>query len=283
MNQLLKRTISGALFAALMLAGVLINEFTFLGLMSAVLVCANVEFYRMTVPGRHRAGKVCIIAAELAFFVTAFCCVRFGLDTAWLIPCLIPVLAALILMLASSGEEYDFDAAVFFPLLYIAFPIVCSLFVAFPFSHIYSRAILISLLNMIWMNDIGAYLIGMAFGQKEGSRKLCPRLSPKKSWAGVAGGTLFTFLAALCLAPYFGPQPFSGHIPAWAWWALALIICVLGVTGDLFESLIKRRAGVKDSGNLIPGHGGVLDRFDDVLFILPAAAALIRFVQIFNV
>lgn len=279
MNQLLKRTISGALFAALMLSGILINEYTFLGLMSAVLVCANVEFYRLTIPGRHLLGKICLMAAQLSFLVAAFCCIRFHLDTMWLLAALVPVPLAMISMLRTSGEEYDFAPALFFPLLYIAFPLVCSLFLAFPYGNGYSRVILISLLAMIWMNDIGAYLTGMAFGQREGSRKLCPKLSPKKSWAGVIGGTLFTFLTALCLVIYVRPFSFGGHFPLWGWWALALVVCLLGVPGDLFESLIKRRAGVKDSGNLIPGHGGVLDRFDDVLFIFPAAAAFVQIIQ----
>lgn len=277
MNQLLKRTISGALFLALMLCGLLLSEFTYLGLMSAVLLCSLIEFYRMMVPGRYRAEKICIAVAALAFYIVAFCCVRFALPSKWLLPCLLPVLVAAVLMLFDASSDYDFNTSIYFPLLYVAFPVVSSLFLVF-WEGTYTPWILLAVLIMIWMNDIGAYLIGMAFGQREGSAKLFPALSPKKSWAGAVGGVLFTLLTAWALKAFAAGPAGLSWLPSSAWWILAGVVAVLGIFGDLFESLLKRHAGVKDSGNIIPGHGGILDRFDDVLFILPVAAALLRFI-----
>ena len=129
---------------------------------------------------------------------------------------------------------------------------------------------------LIWINDIGAYCVGMLFGQRTNSRKLFPALSPKKSWVGVYGGTAFTFLAAWAVWALWGAPVLT--LPHWM--ALALIVSVVGVPGDLFESLIKRHAGVKDASQMIPGHGGMLDRFDDLLFILPVAATYLLVFQL---
>jgi phosphatidate cytidylyltransferase len=128
---------------------------------------------------------------------------------------------------------------------------------------------------LLWLNDIGAYAVGMSLGQRPDSRKLFPALSPKKSWIGVVGGTLFTLLGAWGVSATFGAQV----LPLVHWLALALIVSVFGVFGDLFESLIKRHAQVKDAGHFIPGHGGLLDRFDDVLFVLPLAALYLLLVE----
>ena len=134
---------------------------------------------------------------------------------------------------------------------------------------------LLSLFIMLWSCDVGAYCIGTVFGQKKTSRKLFPSVSPKKSWAGVFGGFLCTILAAYLVSSFFGDVISLVH-----WMAIALFVSTIGVLGDLFESLIKRHSGVKDSGNIIPGHGGMLDRYDDILFLLPVISA---YLKLFNV
>ena len=141
---------------------------------------------------------------------------------------------------------------------------------------------LLSVMCVVWVADIAAYFAGRAMGR----RKLAPSISPGKSWEGVAGGVLGVgLLAAAWLAsegqwPVDSPSLFrllqqrlgaAGMVLALAW------LVALGVMGDLFESLVKRAAGVKDSSRLLPGHGGVLDRVDALLPVLPAALALIRF------
>ena len=118
---------------------------------------------------------------------------------------------------------------------------------------------------LVWMSDVGAYALGMAFGQRENSRKLAPEISPKKSWAGVAGGLLFTFATA---AVIYITGLFD--LPLWKWVVAAIIVVVLGILGDLFESLIKRHYALKDAGRIVIGHGGLLDRFDAAVFAIPA-------------
>jgi phosphatidate cytidylyltransferase len=134
---------------------------------------------------------------------------------------------------------------------YLAFPVIN--------GYGYTRRIILGMLILVWINDTGAYVTGSIFGR----HKLFPRISPKKSWEGLAGGTLFTMVAAIWM------DRFMGMLSATNWLIIAAIVSVFGVYGDLTESLLKRNANKKDSGNLIPGHGGVLDRFDSVLFVIP--------------
>ena len=118
----------------------------------------------------------------------------------------------------------------------------------------------------IWLNDTGAYIVGTAFGK----HRLFPRVSPMKSWEGFAGGLVIAWIAALALA---GSYP---EVSWYHWMAFATMIVVFGTWGDLVESLIKRTYGVKDSGTLLPGHGGILDRFDSMMLATPAIWLYLR-------
>jgi phosphatidate cytidylyltransferase len=130
---------------------------------------------------------------------------------------------------------------------------------------------------LVWIADIGAYFSGKAFGK----RKLAPSISPGKSWEGAIGGAVAVLLIA-ALAILFGApalaDTFAARVQArFGWLALAAVLLVLvaaSVVGDLFESQLKRRAGVKDSSSLLPGHGGVLDRIDALIPVLPLAALI---------
>ena len=117
---------------------------------------------------------------------------------------------------------------------------------------------------IIWASDVGAYCFGMLLGQKIWPAKLCPTISPKKSWAGYIGGLLMAVLAGAILK-WTGLVSF----PMLHCLIMAALMHVMGVFGDLFESMWKRAAGIKDSGNIIPGHGGLMDRFDSALFAIP--------------
>lgn len=132
---------------------------------------------------------------------------------------------------------------------------------------------LLMILGLIWISDTGAYLAGRAFGH----RKLAPSISPGKTWEGVAGGAISCFIYAIIWA-YFDPDV-SARVQGVVWvpfLAGTLLLCALGVLGDLFESGLKRQAGAKDSGRLLPGHGGVLDRIDSATAALPLAVLLMQ-------
>jgi phosphatidate cytidylyltransferase len=135
-----------------------------------------------------------------------------------------------------------------------------------------SAVFLLSAMAMVWIADIGAYFAGRSFGK----RKLAPSISPGKTWEGVAGGLLAVLLLS-ALATQL-PETFQAHLLArygWLKWALLLALFVAAsVIGDLFESMLKRRVEVKDSSNLLPGHGGVLDRIDALVPTMPLAYLL---------
>lgn len=140
--------------------------------------------------------------------------------------------------------------------IWIAIPLCILFFLWIPKQPVLVLAFLI----LIWMSDTAAYVFGSLFGK----HKLAPNISPGKTWEGFLCSCIFTVGLAVGLSyiPYFQ----QSGLQMWQWIVLSLIIQVFGLMGDLIESLFKRKAGVKDSGNIIPGHGGVLDRVDSILF-----------------
>ena len=141
-------------------------------------------------------------------------------------------------------------------------------YVAIPLSLLYllitpDKEILLAIFVLIWINDTGAYLVGMAIGK----HKMFPRLSPKKTWEGLIGGMGFVLITVV--VTYYLTTD-GQDISKFAWLTgFGLLVSVAATLGDLIESMLKRAAGVKDSGNVIPGHGGVLDRIDSLLFVVP--------------
>lgn len=125
----------------------------------------------------------------------------------------------------------------------------------------YNPILPLSIFIFNWVNDTGAYCTGMLFGK----HRLFERISPKKSWEGSIGGAVFSIIAAIVLAHFFT------FLSTGIWIGLGLTVVVFGTWGDLTESLMKRTLGIKDSGNILPGHGGMLDRLDSTLMAVPAA------------
>ena len=153
-------------------------------------------------------------------------------------------------------------------MIYIGAPFAMLDFIAFE-GEKFNSWIVFGLLLLTWMNDTGAYLVGSQFGK----HPLHSRISPKKTWEGTIGGVAVTFLVAWLFCGI------SGELRLQDWMVLALLVSVFGSMGDLVESMLKRSVGVKDSGSLLPGHGGVLDRFDAFIFLLPFAAAYLLWIR----
>ncbi len=131
--------------------------------------------------------------------------------------------------------------------------------------------LVLAAMAIVWVADTAAYFAGRAFGR----RKLAPEISPGKTWEGVYGALAAVVVYALALTPFAAAAGYSGAVTpivVFVWVAFALVLAGLSVAGDLFESLLKRQAGVKDSGSLLPGHGGILDRIDALLAAMPPAA-----------
>ena len=274
-KKLAKRSVFGVLFLVVVIGGML-TPWSFAALTVLLGVVLPVEFYRMTLDRRYLREEACIIAAIVITSLLGVLHPLAGFDAGWMMAGLLPVFAASILLLFDCAESHDFPTALYFPLIYVLLPLLAAQLLTRPLDGPFTWRLLLGVFVLMWCNDVGAYVVGMSFGQRPNSRKLFPALSPKKSWIGVVGGTAFSFLAAWFVFATFG----GAVLPLVHWMALALITSVFGVLGDLFESLIKRHAQVKDAGNLIPGHGGLLDRFDDVLFVLPLAVIYLKLFQL---
>ena len=169
-----------------------------------------------------------------------------------------------------------------------AYTMFSQLYIALPFSTInllafqtaggeqqYNALLPLSIFVFLWVNDSGAYCVGSLLGR----HKLFPRVSPGKSWEGSVGGGLLVLVAAAIIGWLTGGETHSLSIPVWM--GLGLVVVVFGTLGDLVESLFKRTLGVKDSGNILPGHGGMLDRFDSSLMAIPAAVIYLYTLSLF--
>ena len=169
-----------------------------------------------------------------------------------------------------------------------AYTMLSQMYIALPFSTInllafqtaggeqqYNALLPLSIFVFLWVNDSGAYCVGSLLGR----HKLFPRVSPGKSWEGSVGGGLLVLVAAAIIGWLTGGETHSLSIPVWM--GLGLVVVVFGTLGDLVESLFKRTLGVKDSGNILPGHGGMLDRFDSSLMAIPAAVIYLYTLSLF--
>ena len=265
MNDLLKRTISGVVFLVVMVAGILLHPLGFGVLFLLVMYFAMSEFMRVTMGNAWLfQQKMAILTSSVAFcIIMGHCC--YGLDLKWLVLALLPFcLIPLSVVFAPRHDGVERVALAYMAILYAGVPFCLTPFIVMSEEGVFQGWLLLNVFIIIWCSDVGAYSLGTLFGQRPTSRKLAPAISPKKSYWGLWGGIITSLLGAWILN-LVGWMPYSLLHSL----AIGLLIPVAGVCGDLFESVWKRRFGYKDSGNLIPGHGGMLDRFDSSLFAIP--------------
>ena len=264
MNNFIKRTISGLSFAAIMLAALLTNKYIFGVVMLASLVIMMREFLHMTCGKNYWFSQILSILAGATLFTLTYLFRGFGFPGKIVILAFIPVFILMINSLyVKDKSRFDKFSNLYAALVYIAVPWTVLNFAAFNVDGEFSGVMLLCFFAIIWGTDVGAYLFGITLGQKYG-KKLFPSISPKKSWIGFWGG-MFTAVAVAVGLHFVGIFKFDLlHCII-----MAMLLCVTGVYGDLIESQWKRHYEVKDSGNIIPGHGGLLDRFDSALIAIP--------------
>lgn len=269
MNNLTKRTLSGIGFILIIIGALKGGPLTFYILFALVTGFCLFEFYNLALKNGAEVQKVTGIITGLVIFSTNFLIAGRYLDNYWLLG-IIPFIFLIFIKELYRNKKNPFRnisytlAGLIYPVLFLA-PVSQIVFASFPQPG-YNHHIVLSLFVLIWSNDSFAYIVGKRFGK----HKLSSNISPQKSWEGLAGGLFFTILAALVLFYLIH------HLNILSWIFLAIIVSVAGTFGDLAESSIKRSVGVKESGNLIPGHGGVLDRFDSAIFIFPLAYAFLK-------
>ena len=264
MNNFVKRTISGIAFAGIMLAALLLNKIVFGVVMAFALVVMMKEFLNMPCGEHYRISQVLSIFAGFCLFGLVYLYKGFGLPGRLVILVFIPVFILMINSLyVKNKSRFDKFSNLYTAILYIAVPWSLLNFAVFAPDGTFNGSLLLGFFCIIWGSDVGAYIFGITLGQKYG-KKLFPSISPKKSWIGFWGGMLTSVGISVALK-YAGLLPFDLiHCMA-----MAVLLDVTGVYGDLIESQWKRHYDVKDSGNIIPGHGGLLDRFDSALIAIP--------------
>ena len=264
MNNFSKRTISGIGFAAVMLAAFLTNEYVYGVVMLLSLVIMMKEFLTMTCGNNYTYSQVLSILSGAVLFTLIFMYKAFDFPGRLVILAFVPVFLLMINSLyLKDKSRFDKFANLYTALMYIAVPWSLLNFAVFNAAGEFNGILLLCFFCIIWGTDVGAYIFGITLGQKYG-KKLFPSISPKKSWIGFWGG-LATAIGVAVGLHYAGLFRFDLIHCIF----MGALLCVAGVYGDLIESQWKRHYNVKDSGNVIPGHGGLLDRFDSALIAIP--------------
>ena len=270
MKNLMVRTLSGLVLVAVFVGAVLGSQWSFGALLFLILVGGQTEFYKLAretglSPQRWMGLAVGVLLFALNFIVfrqfSRSVTDEAGGAVLYLllyIGLLLPTLFVCELFRRSATPLANLGATLL-GVLYVAVPLSLLLYVpVLAGDGVWRPETVLCYIFIIWANDVFAYLVGMTFGR----HRLCERLSPKKSWEGFFGGLAGAVATGLAAA-------YALDANYWVWGGLALVASLSGVAGDLVESMFKREAGVKDSGQVIPGHGGVLDRFDALLLSAP--------------
>ena len=279
MNTFFRRTLTGAWIVIFVMGGFWLHPFSFILTGLILLIGTQYEYYLMI----RNTGVRPQILPGIITGITAYAIST--LIASGVIPrksflVLIPMMLLIMVIELYRKQDKPFDslAHTLFSVLYTAIPFSMFPFAAFsrtglnsilPHNNIiFSPGIIIGFFILIWANDTGAYLTGMLFGR----HKLMERISPKKTWEGFIGGLIIASFAAWFLSDWLGV------VDKIHWVIISLIITVAGTYGDLVESMLKRSTGVKDSGTIMPGHGGFLDRFDSAILSFPLVYLFISLV-----
>lgn len=265
---MLKRAISGLIFVIVLISAILYSNTTAFGLFLFLMLIAIYEFHKMLDTKNillYLIGISSYLSSEgsihtfekLGFYSKYFQTI---LATNSITYSLLFLL--LLQVLFNKNEKNPIKTLSKYSLTYLYTVIPFGILITIPYvnnNHQYAGSTLLACLILIWSTDTFAYLTGRAIGKN----KLFERISPNKTIEGSIGGTLFTFIAAYILSIYFT------QYNLYQWLGLSILISIVGSLGDLVESMFKRAVNIKDSGKLIPGHGGVLDRFDSLIYATP--------------
>lgn len=259
MSNLVKRAIFGTLYVAVMLIAVETQQPTLFITIFSFLAFVGIWEYSSIVQVNRTRPLRTILDGIAASYLIAITYLQIG--GIGLLPYMLYLIFVVVRSIYSERELQPIELGkTLLGQFYIALPLVAATYLKIDHS-----AMLLLGLVCIWINDTGAFIAGSTLG-KHGRHRLFPSVSPKKSWEGFYGGAIASACASYILVSYT-----SLHFPIGGLWAIAvgILIAIFATWGDLFESMLKRQAGVKDSGNIIPGHGGILDRIDSILFVMP--------------
>ena len=263
-RNLITRGVTGVVYIFVLLFGILYNKYSFVIVFGAILIFALDEFFRLIEQKTpHLISKLFNIIAGVLIFASAYLFLEDKSILALPISALVYLLSLFISAILIKRPDI-FNTIIYsaFGQLYITLPLCLLLLISYEYKLAnadYNYAFVLAIFVFIWVNDTFAFLTGITLGK----HKLLERISPKKTIEGFVGGIFFTMLAGIGFSFLFT------EYNIYFWIGFALLVSIFATIGDLFESLIKRTYKVKDSGHLIPGHGGILDRIDSLLLVIP--------------
>lgn len=268
-RNLRQRLVVGVLGGAAFVAAVLWRPASLAGLLLLLTVAGTLEFYRLvrTAGFRPERGPGVVLAIVTLAVLLAAALGRLPAWAPWLLPPAVALVLVVELYRSAHPQPFVNVALTWAGVAYVAVPLGLLPTLAFGPDGRFSGWPVLGLVLLIWAADTGAYAAGRMWGR----RKLFPRHSPGKTWEGWLGGAVLALATGWGLARW-APAPLS----LTQWLGAAALVAVFGVWGDLAESMLKRSLGVKDSGSLLPGHGGVLDRFDSLLLATPFVVAWVK-------
>lgn len=278
-NNFIQRAVTGVLFVIVLVGCILYSPLSF-GILFTIISALSVhEFAQLVSKSSEVSINKTITALGGAYLYLALMsfCTQQSVGARVFLPYLGLLLYMMITELYLKKKNPTGNWAYsMLSQLYVALPFALLNVLAFQNSPetgsvTYNPILPLSIFVFIWLSDTGAYCVGSLIGK----HRLFERISPKKSWEGSIGGGIFSIASSLGFAHFF---PF---MPGWQWVGLAIVVVIFGTWGDLTESLMKRQLGIKDSGNILPGHGGMLDRFDSALMAIPAAVVYLYALTMF--
>ncbi len=272
MKILATRTITGFVLVLVMLTAIMVSKYSYALLFLVIIIGGLTEFISLFKNSDVKPNKWFIYPVSILSFVSSFLAAQGILEFRYfffIFPALLLVMAGE--LFRKKEKPVENIAVSIFNIIYVAIPFSLINFLVFsgePGENDYTPKLLVALFALIWTYDSGAYLFGVSMGK----HRLFERISPKKSWEGTIGGTLTAVIAAFIISHYI-PEIQLIH-----WIAISILTVVSSTFGDLTESMFKRHFGIKDSGSILPGHGGVLDRFDSLLFAIPVIVLYLKII-----
>ena len=271
MSNLVIRSITGTIYAGTIIACLMLGKLTSTILFFILMVMALLEFYSIVKKDNEQPQVVIGLLTAVGIYFSSFLFFE-NLELAhFFINCSLLLILSIFCFEIFKKSEPNFNniALTLTGLMYIALPMSLTLFLIHDTINEYDYSLLLSVFILIWLSDTGGYVIGVRFGK----HKLHEKISPKKSWEGAFGSLIFSIIGSIILSLMFT------QMNSTEWVVLAIVVSAASLLGDLVESYLKRSVNIKDSGRILPGHGGILDRIDSALFVIPTVYIYINFIQ----
>jgi phosphatidate cytidylyltransferase len=266
-SNLTQRIIAALIGAPLVIGGMIYSPITFFILTLAIAILTQYEFYKLL--GMNGSlplkiyGTICgALIITLTYLIETY---TISFESYYIIVPLLTLTFFIKLYRKKDKNPFQNLGYTFLGIIYVALPFALLQEMTF-LEGLFQPYLPVGVILILWVNDSGAYFAGSMFGK----RKLFERISPKKTWEGFFGGAIMALIMAFIYSNY------NDSLDTFEWIGVALIIVITGTLGDLVESLFKRSIDIKDSGSIIPGHGGFLDRFDGLLLSMPFIVSFIK-------